>query len=283
MYPDLVDTFLDLVETQSFNRTADRLEITQSTVSARIRTLERHLDCRLFTRSRSGTELTRQGIAFEPHARVLRQSWQEALRATGSGGSGQETLRIGIQHDLVGSDIGDWIRRFQEVLPDTNFYVEPDYSVQMCTDLERGGLDFAVLFSPRTHPDLHLESLGEITYDMVSTVAETLDEVETETYFVANYSPAFSHQHEMLLPRLATSRLTIGQDAAISGLIRTLGGTAYVLTETAQDLVTAGTAHLVTGAPKIPQSVYVVQPIRQRHRPSHLRLVRMLREQFQLK
>ncbi|MGR3711069.1 MAG: LysR family transcriptional regulator, partial [Alterinioella nitratireducens] len=37
MQIELVETFLDLCDTRSFNRTADRLGVTQSTVSGRIR------------------------------------------------------------------------------------------------------------------------------------------------------------------------------------------------------------------------------------------------------
>ena len=40
MQIDLLDTFLDLAETRSFHRTAERLRITQSTVSARVTALE---------------------------------------------------------------------------------------------------------------------------------------------------------------------------------------------------------------------------------------------------
>ena len=39
MQIELIDTFLDLCETRSFNRSAERLGITQSTVSGRIRSL----------------------------------------------------------------------------------------------------------------------------------------------------------------------------------------------------------------------------------------------------
>ncbi|RVP38817.1 LysR family transcriptional regulator, partial [Sinorhizobium meliloti] len=37
---DLIDTFLDLLATGNFNRTAERLETTQSTISGRVKALE---------------------------------------------------------------------------------------------------------------------------------------------------------------------------------------------------------------------------------------------------
>ena len=61
MQIDLLDTFLDLAETRSFHRTAERLRITQSTVSARVTALEQAVGSRLFDRSRAGTDLTPEG------------------------------------------------------------------------------------------------------------------------------------------------------------------------------------------------------------------------------
>jgi hypothetical protein len=66
MQLDWLETFLDLCETRSFTRTADRLRVTQSTVSARIRALESALGCRLLQRSRAGTALTTEGCGSNP-------------------------------------------------------------------------------------------------------------------------------------------------------------------------------------------------------------------------
>ena len=82
MQTELIDTFLDLVETRSFHRTAERLNVTQSTISARVLALEQSVGARLFTRSRAGTNLTTEGLKFEAHARGMRHlekllQWQK--------------------------------------------------------------------------------------------------------------------------------------------------------------------------------------------------------------
>jgi DNA-binding transcriptional LysR family regulator len=51
-----IETFLDLCDTRSFNQTAERLGVTQSTISGRVRALETALNCRLLERSRAGTD-----------------------------------------------------------------------------------------------------------------------------------------------------------------------------------------------------------------------------------
>ena len=54
-------TFLAVVRAGIFVNAADRLHVTQSTVSARIHTLENALGCTLFVRNKGGTTLTAAG------------------------------------------------------------------------------------------------------------------------------------------------------------------------------------------------------------------------------
>ncbi|MCB2114907.1 MAG: LysR family transcriptional regulator [Rhodobacteraceae bacterium] len=279
MQIELVETFLDLAETLSFNRTADRLSVTQSTISGRIRALEETLGHRLFQRSRAGTTLTTEGLRFAPHARALKHAWTEARHAVGPAG-GLATLRIGIQHDLISLDFNRLIGDFREALPDTSFRFEADYSAQMSQDLLSGMEDFAILFTPRYHPDLHFETIGEITYLMVSTETDRLSAVRAETYIMPHYSDAMPALHAALHPRLAGASLSIGQNAAMVALLGSLGGTAYVLRASAEQLIRAGTCRLITDAPPIPQPVFAGLHIRNRHRSSHRRMVQILRARF---
>lgn len=280
MQTELLETFLDLCETRSFNRTADRLGVTQSTVSSRVRALEGALGCRLFHRSRAGTGLTTEGLRFEPHARALRQGWTEALQDTAGSGSSAMTLRIGLQRDLTDHHIGGWMRQFRAALPEAAFYIEADYSAQMCADLISGALDLALLFTPKPQPDLHFETIGELGYRMISTFPTSLADLKPERYVRANFSPAFSAAHGGLLPHLTAAPVSSGQNATVTGLILTLEGAGYVLDDTAQALIEAGQANPVTGAPRIPQPVFAALLLRQRHRPLQRRLVTLLRAYF---
>ncbi|MEZ5885836.1 MAG: LysR family transcriptional regulator [Paracoccaceae bacterium] len=280
MHIELIETFLDLCETRSFNRTAERLGVTQSTVSGRINALEQALGQKLFDRSRSGTQPTLQGLRFEPHARGLRHGWTEARHAVGDAGSRPATIRIGIQHDLVNAHFSDLIAAFRASLPDTAFFFEADYSAQMCADLTTGKEDLAILFSPRFHPDLYFETLGEVTYVMVSTEVERLAEVRRDTYILPHFSDAIPHAHAALHPTLVDASLSIGQNAAMVALLRSMGGTAYVMQGSVGDLTADRTCRLVVDAPPITQTVFAGVNQRFRHRPVHRRLLSCLRDHF---
>lgn len=277
MQIDLIETFLDLCESHNFNRTAERLGVTQSTVSGRVRALEAGVGRILFSRGRAGAALTTEGLRFEPHARALRRAWSEALHDTRKADDRALTLRIGIQHDLAAGHVGDWLAGFRAALPDAGFYIEADYSAQMSSDLVAGSLDLAVMFTQRPHPDLHFDLLGEVQYRMISTECDHLAEVRPERYILANYSPAFAHAHATLLPGLGGAPVAGGQNAAVAAMLTALGGSAYVLAETATALVETGTCRRIADAPPLPQAVYAAIHLRHRHRAMHRRLISVLR------
>lgn len=280
MQIDWIETFLDLCETRSFNKTADNVGITQSTVSSRIQALENTLNVKLFQRSRAGTELTTHGLKFEPHARQLRHNWFEAMRMTQVHPSVAAPLRVGIQHDLAISHIGEWVQEFRNIFPETTLYIEADYSQQMCRDLLMGMLDLAILFTPQPHPDLHFESLSEVICRMVSTEVDHLEDVKSDRYILLNLSPAFNVTHAMLHPTLSKAEISSGQNTVVSGLLLALGGTAYVLDDTARKMVDTHQCVDVKRVPRIQQSVYGAIHLRDRHRTAHRRLLKLLQSHF---
>lgn len=277
MQIDQIDTFLDLCDTRSFNRTAERMGVTQSTVSGRISALERLVGARLFRRSRAGTDLTTAGLRLEPHARALRLAWVSARAAVAQSGEAATTIRIGIQHDLMEDHLAGWLAALREALPGSGFYVEADYSLQMCRDVESGALDLGIHYSPKPQADLHFETLGEVRYAMVSTVTDHLAAVKAQSYILPNYSPAFAQTHSALLPGLSAGSLSSGQAAALKGLLTALGGTTYLPQRMAGAMVAAGQARAVADAPVIRQPVFAAVHLRQRHRAVFRRMIAILR------
>ena len=71
-------TFLEIVKTGSFVRAATNLNITQTTISARVRVLEEQLDRQLFIRNKAGAKLTPAGDQFLRYATTLVQLWERA-------------------------------------------------------------------------------------------------------------------------------------------------------------------------------------------------------------
>lgn len=280
MQIELLETFLDLMETKSFNRTADRLNLKQSTVSARINTLEAVLGKRLFTRSRAGTQPTPAGYRLLDHARALRHQWNEARRSVASTGNFDQSMRIGIQHDLASNHIADWVAGFRAILPRAAFYIDLDFSNQMSVDLLAGEIDLSILFTPKNLPDLHYEQIGEVGYRLISSNARRIKEIEPESYIFTRFSPAFEKVHNPMMADLAEAPLSSGQNITVCGLLSSLGGSAYVLEESATEMVAVEGFDYVEDAPRIPQGVYCAMHLRNRHSHVHRRLLESVRRQL---
>ena len=76
-----IDTFLAAASNGSFSAAAILLNLTQPTVSHRIRTLEEELDTALFVRRAADVALTPAGLAFLPEAEKLKKAYSSARRA----------------------------------------------------------------------------------------------------------------------------------------------------------------------------------------------------------
>ena len=177
MQIDLIETYLDLMETRSFNRTAERLNVTQSTVSHRINALETAFGRKLFVRGKGGTVPTVAGLRLLEHAKLLQSQWHETVRAVEAAGTYERSMRIGMQHDVAEMLGAQFVKAAREDMPGTSLYLEADYSVQMNRDLAAGDLDLALLYTPHHLPDLHYERIGEAAYVLVSTQADHVEQL----------------------------------------------------------------------------------------------------------
>ncbi len=275
MQMELIETFLDLCETTSFTATAERMEVTQSTVSARVSALESKLGHRLFRRGRAGTALTAEGARFEPHARALRLTWVDAQRAVDLPSRADLTLRLGFQPDLVGIRFGAWMGAVRDAAPGAALYLEAVFSLPMSQELLSGALDLGILFTPTPHPDLHYETLGDVQYELVSSEGARLADLAVDRYIVPDYSPAFLRLHAEMLPHLAGGLVTAGQSNLALPMMRELGGASYQPGATVELLLAEG-FHRVADAPVLDQPVYGAIHIRNRHRNTHRKVMRAL-------
>ncbi|WP_455286988.1 LysR family transcriptional regulator [Cupriavidus necator] len=73
---ELARTFLQVVRSGSLLAVADKLHVTQTAVTARLKSLESQLNCRLFDRNKAGARLTPDGQRFFRYASQLVQTWQ---------------------------------------------------------------------------------------------------------------------------------------------------------------------------------------------------------------
>ena len=123
-----------IAETGSFNRAAERLYISQPSLTSAIKELEKELDVILFNRSGKGATLTAEGVNFLPYARSVIVQYQNLLDAYGKAGPRRERFAVSTQHysfavkafslltqayDLAEYDFAIRETRTQQVIDDT--------------------------------------------------------------------------------------------------------------------------------------------------------------------
>lgn len=269
----LLLTYLDVLETRNFNRTADRLNITQSTVSARIRQLEDDLGARLFERGRGGAEPTAAGRHFETHCRSLIAAWMLARREVSAGGTPQSRkLRASVQFTLARTILFPWMQEMRQQYPKLDLYLEANFSQQIQRDIVSGETDVGLVFAPQLFPDVQVTELGKTDFVMLSTDAETLSGLDWNRYVRVAYTSFFERQHDDLFPRQSGVMTSVGSDNLAIQILKAQGGTAYLprlaIEALRQDIPGLS---LVADAPVIPLHVYSITHIRKKSDPLIMR------------
>lgn len=77
---DHLEAFMYVVQLKSIHKAADALFLSQPTVTARIKTLERELNTELFARHGRGLLLTEHGKEFIPYAEQIIQTYKEGKK-----------------------------------------------------------------------------------------------------------------------------------------------------------------------------------------------------------
>lgn len=142
--PDLLRTFVAIVDAGGFTSAAQQVHRTQSAVSMQIRRLEAILDRALFQREGRGAQLTPDGEALLGYARRLLKLHDEALTVlTRPDLSG--LLRLGTPDDYVGRFLPDILVRFARAFPRVQVEVHCEPSVNLRRLLAEDRLDLALI------------------------------------------------------------------------------------------------------------------------------------------
>lgn len=157
----LIRTFLEVVSSGSFIKASERLHVTQTAVTARIRSLEQEFGSRLFIRNRSGARLTPEGEKFLPHATDIHNTWNHAKQSIALPEGHESRLRVGSETSLWNPLLVNWISWIQAEIPHTAVDSQIAEQAILVSALERGQLDAAIVHTPSYYSGLNVEQLLE--------------------------------------------------------------------------------------------------------------------------
>lgn len=141
-----IQYFIATAEAGKVSVAAANLNLSQSAVTAAIKSLETVLDRKLFQRHSNGVSLTYDGHQFLDHARNIAAVVSEATRAARRSGRGiSGRIDVGVTYTVAGYFLPPLLSRFRRLFPDVEVSLHELDRKEIERRLVGGGLDAAVL------------------------------------------------------------------------------------------------------------------------------------------
>lgn len=252
-----LQTFLAIVETGSLVRASERLNVTQSTVTARLKSLEQDLGQTLLHRQKSGAELTSSGLKFKRYAEVMTELWRQARQETSLPDGIEAVCNIGCHIDLwprLGRDLFDHIHQSQ---PNMALSAWPGEQADLDQWLGTGLVDAALTYRPSAHENQTIHALPGEQLILVSTRPDSPMRFDPG-YVYVNAGEDFARRHAAAYSDAATATVSFG--CAVWALDHLLehGGSAYLPKRLAEPHLSAGVFFPIADAPMFSRNVYLI-------------------------
>jgi DNA-binding transcriptional LysR family regulator len=152
--------FVAVAEFCNFSKAAQRLHVSQPSLSAQIKQLEDGLNAKLFVRSPTGTFLTRAGHSFHAKAKQMLALRQRAVEDTSIIHAGTDLpLRFGyspfVSHDLV----REVLKVYQELVPAGRLDPSSESSPALSKMVSEAHLDAALVTLPLADQELFVQPI----------------------------------------------------------------------------------------------------------------------------
>lgn len=234
----LIKTFLEVVACNSFAAAADRLFVSQSAVSLRIKSLEQQLGRPVFLRSKAGVRVTPAGQHLIRHASSFLQIWEEAKQQVAVPEEFDDVLVIGAEQGMWERLLIRCLPILAESFPRMAFRAEEGKSLDIIRQMVTGTTDVAVLYTPQLRPGLAIRHLFDERLILVSNSPGVVS-LESDYVFV-DWGEEFTNFHNTVFPDSAHPRITFKLGQVTLNFLLNNGGSAFMPERLAQPLIDAG-------------------------------------------
>jgi DNA-binding transcriptional LysR family regulator len=257
---ELARTFLAVVAAGTFVAAAERLHVTQSTVSARVHALEDLLGCTLFVRNKAGAVLTPAGRQFQKHATTLVRTVEQARHDVGIPRGFRAAITVGGRIGLWEQLLLEWLPMMRKQAPDISIRAEIGFEADLMQGLIEGRIDIGVMYTPQSRPGFRVEMLIEERLVLVSTDAPG-GGAPGPGYVHVDWGPEFYARHSISFPEFFGA----GVSANIGWLglehVLASGGSGYFPIRVVRPHIEAGRLSVVPGTPEFALPAYLVYPL----------------------
>lgn len=248
-----LETFLTVSDAQNFRRAADRLHVSQSTVTVRIQQLEEIIGKSLFSRETRNIELTPSGYSFLPYARKMIDLLQEGIIAARLQGAYAQRLAVGSTNSILEYYLYPLFETFRHQHPDVVFNLVTNHQQNLFQQLADGSLDTVILYNGFLHPDLEtipLESTPLILAGSSQIEAETIDNQNLLefNYIHLNWGSQFTAWFENQFGKIVLPRLTASHTSLLLRFIMEGKGIGFIPEKIASSFIRSGSLQTMPAA-----------------------------------
>jgi DNA-binding transcriptional LysR family regulator len=159
--------FCEVAQAGNISRAAERLGISQPSLSTAVQRLEKRFGCDLLLRSRTGVELTREGRLLVSRASALLLEWERlesAVKKQADEPTGAWRLgcHITVGLNWLPSVVPSLMRRW----PQLELELVHDLSRHITEEVVSHQLDFGIVVNPVRHPDLVIKELSSDVFTL---------------------------------------------------------------------------------------------------------------------
>jgi DNA-binding transcriptional LysR family regulator len=257
MDTELARTFLAVAASGNFVAAASRLHVTQSTVSARIQTLETRLGARLFQRGRQGAELTASGKRFLRHAKNLVRTVEQAQQDVGLPQGYRDVLTLSGRIALWEGFLPHWVNWMRTTASDVSLRLEIGFESDIMQGLIEGTIDIGVMYTPTSRPGLVVETLFDENLLLVTSDLER--GWPDPGYIHIDWGPEFLARFSEHYPEVAPSlNANIGW-LGIQHLL-TFGGSGFFPQRLVRRYLDTGKLTVIPDSPALRLPAWIVFP-----------------------
>ncbi len=169
MMPSAADIsyFLEVSKSLNLSRAAERLGITQPSLSQAIQRLEAAVGVSLLNRSKRGVTLNQAGRQFQSRARQILQDWESIRsRTLTSAQEVQGVYTLGCHVSVALSSVSQFLPVLLEKHPKLEILLKHDLSRKITEGVISSNIDLGIVVNPIRHPDLVIKKLyhDEVTF-----------------------------------------------------------------------------------------------------------------------
>ncbi|WP_170006399.1 LysR family transcriptional regulator [Bacillus fonticola] len=242
-----IKTFLVVANTKSFTRAAESLHVVQSTITARIKMLEKQLGKELFTRDKRNVSLTPAGMSLLPYAERIYELSTEGMKVVQLEQNFHDQLTVGTTHVLWDYVLFDALNAFRQTRPAISLRMITEHSEILIRKMMDGLLDVAIVFYPVHHPNLELTPIIEDTFELVApstfeipTTALTPDDIKALPYIHLSWGGSFTHWIQKTFGNHATFSLEVDHVSLLLKFLHSNKGVGFLPGTVAKKLIQNG-------------------------------------------